>query len=142
MQIYKAPAQEFRPAFGGSKQCFAKALPSLTRGREYDGLTPILYSIADTAEYGVARVLCDRPQDAMDEIEGIGGVKEAALFGKGLHVVVESGERAIPLITAVLAEQGYRVERIERIVPSLEDVFVSLIEARDRAQVPQVEVRR
>jgi ABC-2 type transport system ATP-binding protein len=34
------------------------------------------------------------------------------------------------------------VQQIERIVPSLEDVFVSLIEARDRAEQPQEEVRR
>ena len=33
-------------------------------------------------------------------------------------------------------------ERIEKIVPSLEDVFVSLIEARDRAEQPQEEVQR
>ena len=33
-------------------------------------------------------------------------------------------------------------QRIEQIVPSLEDVFVSLIEARDRAEQPQEEVRR
>ena len=37
---------------------------------------------------------------------------------------------------------GQAIERIEKIVPSLEDVFVSLIEARDRAEQPQQEVRR
>ena len=42
----------------------------------------------------------------------------------------------------LLAGQGRRVERIERIVPSLEDVFVSLIEAHDRAEAPLAEVKR
>ena len=32
--------------------------------------------------------------------------------------------------------------RIEPVLPSLEDVFVSLIEARDRAEAPVAEVRR
>jgi ABC-2 type transport system ATP-binding protein len=41
-----------------------------------------------------------------------------------------------------LAGHGRRLERMEKIVPSLEDVFVSLIEARDRAEQPQQEVRR
>jgi ABC-2 type transport system ATP-binding protein len=41
-----------------------------------------------------------------------------------------------------LTGQGFLVSRIEKIVPSLEDVFVSLIEARDRAEQPQQEVRR
>jgi hypothetical protein len=31
---------------------------------------------------------------------------------------------------------------VEKIAPSLEDVFVSLIESRDRADQPQQEVRK
>ena len=45
-------------------------------------------------------------------------------------------------VRGLLDARGYRVERVEQIVPSLEDVFVSLIEARDRAEQPQQEVRR
>jgi len=86
--------------------------------------------------------LCDRPQDAMDEIAKVAGVKEAALFGKGLHTVVEDAEVAAGAVRRFLHERGYRVERVERIVPSLEDVFVSLIEARDRTDQPQIEVQR
>lgn len=86
-------------------------------------------------------VLCERPQDAMADIERIGGIKEVALFGKGLHVVVQDAATAIAAIGRSLEERAYRVERVEQIVPSLEDVFVSLIEARDRAEKPQSEVR-
>jgi ABC-2 type transport system ATP-binding protein len=90
----------------------------------------------------VLEVLCDRPPEAMGEIEKVTGVKEVALFGKGLHVVAADADAAMPPIRAALTERGYRVGRIEKIVPSLEDVFVSLIEARDRAELPQAEVRR
>lgn len=86
-------------------------------------------------------VLCERPQDAMADIERISGIKEVALFGKGLHVVVEDAATAIAAIGRALEERAYRVERVEQIAPSLEDVFVSLIEARDRAEKPQSEVR-
>jgi ABC-2 type transport system ATP-binding protein len=86
-------------------------------------------------------VLCEQPQEAMGEIEKIGGIKEVALFGKGLHVVVQDAATAIAAIGRTLEERAYRVERVEQIVPSLEDVFVSLIEARDRAEQPQSEVR-
>ncbi|MCK9364161.1 MAG: ABC transporter ATP-binding protein [Syntrophales bacterium] len=86
-------------------------------------------------------VLCERPQDAMADIERIDGIKEVALFGKGLHVVVQDAATAIAAIGRRLEERAYRVERVEQIVPSLEDVFVSLIEARDRAEKPQSEVR-
>ncbi|HRB82196.1 MAG TPA: hypothetical protein PK614_08030, partial [Nitrospira sp.] len=71
----------------------------------------------------------------------VGGVKETALFGKGLHVVVERrAAGVIPAIKNRLVELNFAVSRAERIAPSLEDVFVSLIEARDRQEHPQSEV--
>jgi ABC-2 type transport system ATP-binding protein len=59
-----------------------------------------------------------------------------------LHVVADNAEAAAVDIARLLATEGYANARVERIVPSLEDVFVSLIEARDRAEAPQAEVRR
>ena len=78
----------------------------------------------------------------MGEIERVPGVKEVALFGKGLHVVAEDGEATAEAVRSLLKERGYEIERVEKIVPSLEDVFVSLIEARDRAEQPQPAVER
>ncbi len=89
----------------------------------------------------VLDVLCDRPQDAMDEIARLTGVREVALFGKGLHVVAEDAMAAAAAVRCRLEERGYHVTRVERIAPSLEDVFVSLIEARDRTEQPQPAVQ-
>jgi ABC-2 type transport system ATP-binding protein len=89
----------------------------------------------------VLEILCERPQDAMGEIEKLQGIKEVALFGKGLHAVALDGEQAAARVREALRAGGYAVERIERIAPSLEDVFVSLIEARDRAEQPQEAVQ-
>ena len=86
----------------------------------------------------VLEVLCERPQDAMDGIEKLPGVKEVALFGKGLHVVAEDAGSAAGDIRNLLGTAA----SVEKIAPSLEDVFVSLIEARDRADQPQQEVRK
>lgn len=88
----------------------------------------------------ILEVFCDRPQDAMIEIAEIQGVKETALFGKGLHIVVEDGDLLTDQIRSFLTERGYAPKVVEKIVPSLEDVFVSLIEARDRIEQPQNEV--
>ena len=85
---------------------------------------------------------CDRPQDAMAVVEGVDGVGEAALFGAGLHVLCADPPSVMPRLHAALAAAGYRVDRMEVVPPSLEDVFVALIEARDRAGEPQREVRR
>jgi ABC-2 type transport system ATP-binding protein len=90
----------------------------------------------------VLEVACDRPQEILDEIEKVPGVKEAALFGRALHVVTSDAQSAIPAIRRFLEERGHRPERIETITPSLEDVFVSLVEERDRAVPAQAEERR
>ena len=77
----------------------------------------------------------------MGEMEKLPGVQEVALFGKGLHAVVKDGATATAAVRELLARLHLRADRIEIIVPSLEDVFVSLIEAHDRAEAPQEAVR-
>ncbi|MCL4848830.1 MAG: ABC transporter ATP-binding protein [Acidobacteria bacterium] len=89
----------------------------------------------EVMQQAVLEVMTDRPQDAMSEVEAVPGVVEVALFGAGLHAVVEDPALA-GAIRQRLEAQHYEVERVEQIVPSLEDVFVSLIEARDRRDRP------
>jgi ABC-2 type transport system ATP-binding protein len=90
----------------------------------------------------VLDVQCSRPQEAMELIENFPEVQEVALFGKGLHLVVRDAGKTIQEIPGLLNAQGFEVFQIEKIIPSLEDVFVSLIEARDRADQPQQEVQQ
>lgn len=90
----------------------------------------------------VLEVVCERPQDAMEEVRQLDGVKEVALFGRSLHVVAVNGDAAARAVGARLRQLGVGTERIEKIVPSMEDVFVSLIEARDRAAQARQEVER
>jgi ABC-2 type transport system ATP-binding protein len=89
----------------------------------------------------VLDVECERPQDAMGVIENVEGIQEVALFGKGLHAVARPGVEVLAPLRAALGAAGFRLERLEPITPSLEDVFVSLIEARDRAEQPQQAVQ-
>jgi ABC-2 type transport system ATP-binding protein len=85
-------------------------------------------------------ILCDQPSAAMTALDGLPEIKEVALFGQGLHAVAADAAVAERAIRAALARDGRRVDRVERITPTLEDVFVSLIEARDRAGRAQPEV--
>jgi ABC-2 type transport system ATP-binding protein len=82
----------------------------------------------------VLEVVVDRPVDALDLLARVPTVHEAALFGTWLHVVVAAAANDGPLVRAAIERAGIRVVRIEKIPPSLEDVFVSLIEAEDRAE--------
>jgi ABC-2 type transport system ATP-binding protein len=74
---------------------------------------------------------CPDPFKMLQTVKGIPEIMEAALFGRGLHLTVENAQAAIPRIVTVLKEQNADYTRLEKIKPSLEDVFVSIIEARD-----------
>ncbi len=52
-----------------------------------------------------------------------------AVFGSVLHATVEDAKVAIPMIFKTLSERNIHVRRVDKIVPSLEDVFVTLIES-------------
>jgi ABC-2 type transport system ATP-binding protein len=90
----------------------------------------------------VLEVACERPQDAMEEIRQLEGNKEVALFGRNLHVVAANGEAAARAVEERLRAAGFAVEQVVKIPPSMEDVFVSLIETRDKAEQAAQEVER
>lgn len=79
----------------------------------------------------VLDIHCSQPQEAMQILGDIHGVKDIALFGSGLHVVVEEGVQIDSEIRDKLEVNGYSLEKIEQIEPYLEDVFVYLIESYD-----------
>lgn len=74
----------------------------------------------------VLEIEVDRAVEAL-EILLAGGI-DAAIFGSTIHATVEDVAGDIPRIKRILEEGHINVGRIERIVPSLEDVFVALIE--------------
>lgn len=74
---------------------------------------------------------CPEPFVVLQKINEIREVKEAALFGRGLHLSVQEAKKAIPIIADFLKGSKLSYTRLEQIKPSLEDVFVSIIEARD-----------
>ncbi len=71
--------------------------------------------------------------DTMRAIEGQAGVLDVAVFGGGLHVTVDAAEETTGRIRALLAEKSIAIRRLERIVPSMEDVFVAMIENEERS---------
>ena len=83
----------------------------------------VLYEV-DCHEPGRAEILLsDQP-----------GVKDVATHGVILHVlVVDENEKAH--LEKVLQDNGIVVRRFERIIPSLEDVFVSLVDQENRLLV-------
>jgi ABC-2 type transport system ATP-binding protein len=97
---------------------------------------------AERMREAVLNIECARPQDLLHEVAGLPGVKEAALFGRGLHAVASDAATARETIARFLAARGEGTASApDPITPSLEDVFVSLIETHDAREAPQDEVR-
>ena len=59
-------------------------------------------------------------------------VKEAALFGSGMHIVVNDAEKNLPYVKTLLENKNIPIKSLKKITPSLEDVFVSLVEEEKR----------
>ena len=81
----------------------------------------------------ILEIAVDRPVEALERLGREEVVREVALFGTTLHVAVSDAATAAPRLGAALAASSIRVDRVERIRPSLEDVFVALIEAQGRS---------
>ncbi len=82
--------------------------------------------------HSLLRLDSSQALETMRALEDIPGVVDVAVFGGGLHVTVDDPEAATERIRAKLAAAGIEIRRLETILPSLEDVFVSMIEGEER----------
>jgi ABC-2 type transport system ATP-binding protein len=86
----------------------------------------------DLQTHKLLRLDTSAPLDTMRAVEKLTGVLDIAVFGGGLHVVVDDVDASIARIRSKLAEEKIEIRHLEQIPPSLEDVFVGLIEAEER----------
>jgi len=72
----------------------------------------------------IVEIRCRRSWEAADLLESKPGVKDVALFGAGLHVVVDDGGPSKEKFHDLLG--GFEVTRVETVKAGLEDVFVAM----------------
>jgi len=70
------------------------------------------------------------PRRAHDALRSLPGVRGVLLVGIGIHVHVDQAERRTEL-AAALAALGIAVKSIDEIAPTIEDLFVALLEQDD-----------
>lgn len=80
----------------------------------------------------VLKISVPDSQEWLHNLRHIKGIKEAALFGISIHAIVEDAVSAENSIKKIFMEAGVENYQIEDINPSLEDVFVSVIESYDK----------
>ncbi len=77
-------------------------------------------------------IRCAQPQQMMEHLDRLPEINDIALFGAGIHARVSHMENAETAIRNEFIKQGIPLMGIQKILPGMEDVFVSLIEETDR----------
>jgi ABC-2 type transport system ATP-binding protein len=97
-----------------------------------------LGNVAELKQVFAGRALleveCPRYQEALDRLEHQDFVLEASVFGTRLHVVVADAEAGRRRVLELLEQAGNTPAQVQRVVPSLEDVFIHCIETEDAAR--------
>lgn len=83
----------------------------------------------------VLKLDCDQVMAATELLEADPNFKEVAVFGNSVHLVVDDAEEAKKVAIERLTASGIKVQTIQTILPSLEDVFVTLTAKDD--EVPR-----
>ena len=95
----------------------------------------VIYDEQPDAFAQVATVLRElavsSPFEAIEVLENSGSVASASIFGDGLHLILKNGEYDGETIKKILSEKSFDIYSISSVRPSLEDVFVHLIEKED-----------
>jgi drug efflux transport system ATP-binding protein len=85
-----------------------------------------------TIAQGVLEVECHPLISALDLLQKEPWISESAVFGDSLHVIGEEGRDIEQEVILLFQKHRIHVKRMERISPSLEDVFISLIAKEGR----------
>jgi ABC-2 type transport system ATP-binding protein len=70
----------------------------------------------------------DRPVEAMGVLDALADVEKTSLFGTAVHAVLASEAVSPEAIRAALAARGLQVRSVSRVAPSLEDVFLDVVD--------------
>jgi ABC-2 type transport system ATP-binding protein len=87
---------------------------------------------ATFAERPIVEIRSSRPVDVMQALEQTSEVEKTSIFGTAVHAVLRSPDADLRRLKADLVDRGLGIHGIEAVVPSLEDVFLDVVE-RSRA---------
>jgi len=91
-------------------------------------------SLKDAMQGVLFEVDCHEPGRAEQILKNLEAVQDVTAHGVILHVLMTSENEKV-LLEKSLQEKGVIVDRIEHVLPSLEDVFVSLVDQENRLHV-------
>ncbi len=87
---------------------------------------------AEMNSYALFQLETSDVSESMTMLKTKPGIMDVAVFGGGLHVTVTDAVQTPSQIREWLTERDIKVHRLERITPSMEDVFVAVVQERER----------
>jgi ABC-2 type transport system ATP-binding protein len=88
--------------------------------------------LREAIEGEILGVEVDRPRDAQQLLQEDPRVRRAALFGDVIHVTVTSADEDRSVIERTVRDAGIEINRFQVVKPSLEDVYIEVMERADR----------
>ena len=86
------------------------------------------------AQRPIVEIQANEPVAAMEALERLPLVEKTSLFGTAVHAVLRSADADVSAVRAALALAGQQIESIAPVTPSLEDVFLDVVEAVEGAR--------
>jgi ABC-2 type transport system ATP-binding protein len=76
---------------------------------------------------GVLAIIAGDPRRIRKELENAEGISSLVLAGDGIHIVVDDAHRRSAEFQRQLKQAHVPFDRIERVAPSIEDLFVDAV---------------
>jgi ABC-2 type transport system ATP-binding protein len=80
------------------------------------------------ADRPIIELRATHPVLLMRALDQLPGIEKTTLFGTAVHAVLGSRAIEVPALVAQLQAEGHRISSVERVEPSLEDVFLDVVE--------------
>ena len=81
-------------------------------------------------KHDIFEITAENPIEVMSKLQKEDWITETSLFGNKLHLSIDS-QYEEDFVMRNLRERGYNFDKIDKVVPSLEDVFIHLVENKN-----------
>jgi len=81
----------------------------------------------------IVEIHSDKPVDVMKALDRMEEIQKTTVFGTAVHAVLKPGQTDVTWLRKRLMEQGLAIGAVDRVMPSLEDIFLDVVERAERA---------
>jgi ABC-2 type transport system ATP-binding protein len=82
----------------------------------------------------IVEIHASDPVAAMAALDGLADVEKTSLFGTAVHAVLRNAQVTPQHVRDALVQTGHRVQAVSAVAPSLEDVFLDVVEQMAEAR--------